>query len=78
MKKKNLVLAFLAHSSDKLELLLKVVFQIYLIPISRKSEKINDTHCVTMCCTDLLKANSFAQPIFLNDNFAQRNGPKMP
>ena len=27
---------------------------------------------------DLLKANSFAQPNILTDNFAQRNGPKMP
>ena len=28
--------------------------------------------------TDLLKVNSFAQPNFLSENFAQRNGPKMP
>ena len=26
---------------------------------------------------DLLKANFFAQPNFLTDNFVQRNGPKM-
>ena len=28
--------------------------------------------------TDLLKANSFAQPNFQTDDFAQRNWPKMP
>ena len=28
--------------------------------------------------SDLLKANSFAEPNFLTDNFVQRNGPKMP
>ena len=28
--------------------------------------------------TDLLKVNYFAQPNFQTDNFAQRNGPKMP
>ena len=27
---------------------------------------------------DFLKVNYFAQPNFLTDNFAQRNGPKMP
>ena len=27
---------------------------------------------------DLLKINSFAQPNFLIESFAQRNGPKMP
>ena len=28
--------------------------------------------------SDLLKANSFAQPYFQTDNFAQRNGTKRP
>ena len=28
--------------------------------------------------TDLLKANYFAQPNIQTDNFAQRNGSKMP
>ena len=32
-------------------------------------------HCL---CTDFLKVNRFAQPIFLTGNFVHRNGPKMP
>ena len=28
--------------------------------------------------TDPIKVNSFAQPHFQTDNFAQRTGPKMP
>ena len=35
-------------------------------------------HRLWVMKSDLLKANSFAQPTFLTKHFAQRNEPKMP
>ena len=35
-------------------------------------------HRLWVMKSDLLKANSFAQPNCLTNNFAQRNGPKLP
>ena len=54
------------------------------VPKLGEGEKYNiprgnlDTLILMYDFSDLLKANSFLQPNFLTDNFAQRNSPKMP